>query len=95
MGPDSILVNTARGAVVDESALVAALQAGDIRAAGLDVYEREPEIPAALLGLPNVVLLPHIGSAGDRTRHEMAALAVRNVQALLSGRSPLSPVVPA
>jgi lactate dehydrogenase-like 2-hydroxyacid dehydrogenase len=93
MGPGSILINTARGPIVDESALVDALRAGEIGAAGLDVYEYEPEIQPGLCELANVVLLPHIGSAGAGTRNEMVALALRNVQAVLSGHAPLSPVV--
>jgi len=94
MGPDSILVNTARGPIVDEAALAQALRAGTIAAAGLDVYEHEPAIHPALLGLPNVVLLPHIGSAGRATRDRMAALAIDNVRAILTGQPPLTPVRP-
>jgi glyoxylate reductase len=92
MRPGSYLVNTARGALVDESALVDALRDGPLAGAGLDVYEREPAITPGLLDLPNVVLLPHIGSATRDTRTRMAMLAARNAHAVLSGRPPLTPV---
>ncbi len=92
MRPGSVLVNTARGALVDEAALVDALRDGPLAAAGLDVYEREPAVHPGLLDLPNVVLLPHIGSATRGTRTEMAMLAARNVHAVLGGRPPLTPV---
>jgi glyoxylate reductase len=90
----SYLINTARGALVDEAALTDALRDGPLAGAGLDVYEREPGITPALLDLPNVVLLPHIGSATHETRTRMAVLAARNVHAVLSGRPPLTPVRP-
>jgi glyoxylate reductase len=93
IGPDGILVNTARGPVVDEEALVEALRSGTLGAAGLDVFEHEPHVPGGLLDLDNVVLVPHIGSAGAATREEMARLALRNVAAVLDGREPLTPVV--
>ena len=92
MRPGSWLINTARGALVDEAALVEALQGGPLAGAGLDVYEREPEITPGLLDLPNVVLLPHVGSATRETRTRMAMLAARNAHAVLSGRPPLTPV---
>jgi glyoxylate reductase len=92
MRPGSVLVNTARGALVDEAALVDALRDGPLAAAGLDVYEHEPAVHPGLLALPNVVLLPHIGSATHGTRTGMAMLAARNVHAVLSGRAPLTPV---
>lgn len=88
MKPSAILVNTARGAVVDEAALVAALQQRQIAAAGLDVYEREPEITPGLTSLSNVVLAPHLGSATWETREAMATLAVDNILAALSNRRP-------
>jgi glyoxylate reductase len=92
MKPGAILINTARGAVVDEAALVEALRSGPLAAAGLDVYENEPALAPGLKGLPNVVLLPHLGSAGRETRESMARLAVENVREVLSGRRPLTPV---
>jgi glyoxylate reductase len=92
MKPGSYLINTARGALVDEAALVEALREGPLAGAGLDVYEREPEVTPALLRLDNVVLLPHIGSATNDTRTGMAMLAARNVHAVLSGQPPLTPV---
>lgn len=88
LGPDGILVNTARGPIVDEAELVGALQAGRIGGAGLDVYEDEPRVPAALWPMDNVVLLPHIGSAGRRTRARMASLSLENVRAVLAGDTP-------
>jgi glyoxylate reductase len=94
MRPGAYLVNTARGALVDEAALVDALREGRLAGAGLDVYEREPAIAPGLLDLPNVVALPHIGSATRDTRTRMAMLAARNVHAVLSGRPPLTPVAP-
>jgi glyoxylate reductase len=92
MKPGSYLVNTARGALVDEAALAEALREGPLAGAGLDVYEHEPRITSALLELPNVVLLPHVGSATRDTRTRMAMLAARNAHAVLSGRPPLTPV---
>lgn len=92
MRPGAFLVNTARGALVDEAALVDALRDGRLAGAGLDVYEREPQIHPGLLDLPNVTLLPHIGSATRETRTRMAMLAARNVHAVLTGGPPLTPV---
>ncbi len=92
MKPGSYLINTARGALVDEAALVEALRAGPLAGAGLDVFEREPALAPGLLDLPNVVLLPHIGSATPQTRETMVVLAARNVRAVLTGEPPLTPV---
>ncbi|HXH07049.1 MAG TPA: NAD(P)-dependent oxidoreductase, partial [Vicinamibacterales bacterium] len=86
------LVNTARGPIVDEEALAWALREGLIAGAALDVYEREPEVHPALLGLDNVVLAPHLGSATRETRTAMAELAAKNVVAVLRGQPPLTPV---
>lgn len=90
----AILVNTSRGEVVDEGALVAALEAGRLGGAGLDVYEREPAVHPGLVGRDDVVLLPHLGSATREARSAMADLAVDNVLAVLAGHPPLTPVVP-
>ncbi|HET7044547.1 MAG TPA: D-glycerate dehydrogenase [Gaiellaceae bacterium] len=87
----AVLVNTARGEIVDEDALVRELLSGRIRA-GLDVFAHEPDVPEGLLGLDNVVLTPHIGSATDAARHAMTRLAVDNVLAVAAGRKPLTPV---
>lgn len=88
----SYLINTARGPLIDEAALVDALAGGQLAGAGLDVYEHEPQIHPGLLTLDNVTLLPHIGSATPNTRTSMAMLAARNVEAVLGGRAPLTPV---
>jgi glyoxylate reductase len=92
MKPTAILINTSRGAVIDEAALVEALRERRILAAGLDVYEEEPKLAAGLMELDNVVLLPHIGSATVETREKMALLAVDNMIAMLAGRKPLTPL---
>lgn len=92
MKTTGILVNTARGPIIDEAALVEALDGGVIAGAGLDVYEREPQPHPRFLELDNVVLLPHIGSAGEATRNAMGQLAVDNVCAVLNGDPPLTPV---
>jgi glyoxylate reductase len=92
MKKTAILVNAARGPIVDESALVRALGEGWIAGAGLDVFEEEPKIHPGLLPLRNVVLAPHIASASFDTRQGMATLAVRNCLAVLEGKPPLTPV---
>jgi lactate dehydrogenase-like 2-hydroxyacid dehydrogenase len=88
----AVLVNAARGPIVDEAALVRALTEGWIAAAGLDVFEEEPVIHPGLLPLPNVVLAPHIASASRDTRLAMATLAVRNCVAVLEGKPPITPL---
>jgi lactate dehydrogenase-like 2-hydroxyacid dehydrogenase len=93
LGPDGYLINVARGSVVDEAALIEALQQGTIAGAGLDVFENEPHVPEALRALDNVVLVPHIGSATTQTRHAMAARAFDNLQAHFAGQ-PLPSAVP-
>ena len=92
MAPHGIFVNISRGDVVDETALVAALRAGQLRAAGLDVYEFEPKVPEALKAMENVVLLPHLGTACIDAREEMGCLALDNVIAFAEGRPLLTPV---
>jgi lactate dehydrogenase-like 2-hydroxyacid dehydrogenase len=88
MKPTAILVNSTRGGVVDDAALIAALKAGVIRAAGLDVFENEPTLDPAFLGLDNVVLAPHIGSSTEATRRAMAMTAAKNAVAALTGGMP-------
>jgi glyoxylate reductase len=89
----AILVNTSRGAVVDEAALVDALRAGRLRAAGLDVYVDEPNVSAELRALPNTVLLPHVGSATAAARDAMARMCAENVISAVEGREPEAVVV--
>jgi lactate dehydrogenase-like 2-hydroxyacid dehydrogenase len=93
MKPTAIVINTARGSVVDEAALAAALAEGRIAAAGLDVYEAEPTVHPALLTLENAVLLPHLGSATLETRTAMGMQAVANIEAFLAGQEPPNRVV--
>ena len=88
MRPDAVLINTARGGIVDEAALVAALRAGTIAGAGLDVYDGEPAVRPDLLSLENVVLLPHLGSATRETRLAMGMRALTNLQAFFGGSPP-------
>lgn len=93
--PTAVLVNTARGPVVDELALAVALEQGSLFAAGIDVYEREPEVHPRLLAAPRTVLLPHIGSATVATRTRMARVAAEGVRAVLAGEEPANLVTPA
>jgi len=95
MKPTAILINSTRGGVVDDVALVAALKSGVIRAAGLDVFENEPRLNPGLLGLDNVVLAPHVGSSTEDTRRAMAMTAARNLVAALSGGKPPNLLNPA
>ena len=92
LGPDGIVVNIGRGSTVDEPALISALEKGVIRAAGLDVFADEPRVPQALIDLPNVSLLPHVGSASVHTRNAMADLVVDNLISWFSGKGSLTPV---
>jgi lactate dehydrogenase-like 2-hydroxyacid dehydrogenase len=93
MKPTAYLINSARGDIVDEAALVAALQAGTIAGAGLDVFEREPAVSEALSGMANVCLLPHLGSATIETREAMGMTVVENLTAFFDGREPPNRVV--
>ena len=93
MKKSAILINTARGAVVDEQALIESLKNNDINGAGLDVFEKEPFVPKELLNLSNVVSLPHIGSATESTRNNMIKLAICNLEEYLINKSfPLNSV---
>jgi lactate dehydrogenase-like 2-hydroxyacid dehydrogenase len=92
LGPNGILINMARGSVVDEPALVKALAEKRIMAAGLDVFAKEPEVPQELIAMDNVVLFPHLGSASVHTRERMDQLFVDNIAAWAAGKPPLTPV---
>jgi len=92
LGPDGVLINVARGSVVDTEALIEALRTGTILSAGLDVVEGEPRVPQALLDLPQVVLLPHIGSASVVTRAAMSALVVDNLVSWFDTGKPVTPI---
>lgn len=92
LGPDGILVNVARGSVVDEAALIAALRERTILSAGLDVFAGEPHVPAELVALDQAVLLPHVGSGTDQTRAAMGQLVVDNLVSWFGGQGPLTPV---
>ena len=92
LGADGVIVNISRGSVIDEEALIAALQNGQIRGAALDVFRNEPKVDPRFLTLPNVLLLPHIGSATVETRARMGALQRQNLAALLAGQPLLTPV---
>jgi lactate dehydrogenase-like 2-hydroxyacid dehydrogenase len=92
LGPNGILINMARGSVVDEAALIKALKDKTILSAGLDVYAREPDVPAELIAMDHVVLFPHLGSASVTTRARMDQLVVDNLLAWAAGKPPLTPV---
>jgi lactate dehydrogenase-like 2-hydroxyacid dehydrogenase len=92
LGPRGVLINVARGSVIDEPALIAALKSGTILAAGLDVFAAEPNVPDELKSMQNVVLLPHIGSASIVTRNAMDQLVVDNLKNWFAGEPPLTPV---
>jgi lactate dehydrogenase-like 2-hydroxyacid dehydrogenase len=92
LGPDGILVNVARGAVVDEAALVEALQSGKLGGAGLDVFEKEPQVPEALIGMDNVVLAPHVGSGTYETRRAMSQLVLDNLDRKFAGKPLLTEI---
>jgi lactate dehydrogenase-like 2-hydroxyacid dehydrogenase len=92
LGPRGVLINMARGSVVDEEALIKALQSKTILSAGLDVYAREPEVPKELIEMEHVVLFPHLGSASVATREKMDQLVVDNLLAWAAGKPPLTPV---
>jgi lactate dehydrogenase-like 2-hydroxyacid dehydrogenase len=93
LGPQGTLVNVARGSVIDEPALVRALKDKTIAGAGLDVFVREPQVPAELMALDNVVLLPHVGSGTHETRRAMEDLVFDNVQAFFQSGRLLTPVL--
>ena len=92
LGPNGILINVARGSVVDEAALIQALKDKTILSAGLDVYATEPKVPQDLIDMDNVVLLPHVGSASVATRRAMDELVANNIISWFSGKGPLTPV---
>ena len=92
LGPQGVLINIARGTVVDEPALIAALREGRILTAGLDVFAHEPNVPSELIAMDHVVLLPHVGSASHATRDAMSALVVDNAVSFAAGRGPLTPI---
>lgn len=92
LGPEGVVVNVARGTVIDEPALIAALKDGTILGAGLDVFAQEPKVPAELIALENCVLLPHVGSASVATRRAMAQLVIDNLKAYADRKPPLTPV---
>ena len=92
LGPEGMLINMARGSVVDEEALIKALRDKTIMSAGLDVYLREPQVPSELIAMENVVLFPHLGSGTVHTRNQMDQMVVDNLVAWAAGKAPLSPV---
>ena len=91
LGPNGVLINIARGSLIDDDALIAALRSRKILAAGLDVFPHEPQVPSGYLDLDNIVLLPHVGSASHATRRAMANLVVDNLFAFMDGKGPLAP----
>lgn len=93
LGPTGVLINVARGSVVDEPALVAALAEGRLGGAGLDVFAHEPDVPKALWDMDNVVLQPHQASATVETRRAIADLVLANLAAHFAGKEPVTPVV--
>jgi len=95
MKPDAFIINTARGEVIDEAALARALRAGQLAGAGLDVFEREPKVNPDLVGLPNVILLPHMGSATLEGRVEMGEKVIINIKTFADGHKPPDRVIPA
>ncbi|MEO1303939.1 MAG: D-glycerate dehydrogenase [Pseudomonadota bacterium] len=95
MKPDAFIVNTARGEVIDEAALASALTSGQLAGAGLDVFEREPTVNPDLIGLPNVILLPHMGSATVEGRNEMGEKVIINIKTFVDGHRPPDRVIPA
>lgn len=95
MKPDAFIVNTARGEVIDEAALASALKSGKLAGAGLDVFEREPTVNPDLIGLPNVILLPHMGSATVEGRNEMGEKVIINIKTFVDGHRPPDRVIPA
>ncbi|WP_183506925.1 2-hydroxyacid dehydrogenase [Methylobacterium brachythecii] len=92
LGSDGIVINVARGTVIDEPALIEALRSGTIHGAGLDVFAKEPQVPQALIDVERTVLLPHVGSASVHTRRAMGRLVVDNLVSWFEGRGPLTPV---
>ncbi|MEP3049704.1 MAG: 2-hydroxyacid dehydrogenase [Roseibium sp.] len=92
LGPDGIVINIGRGTVIDEAALIAALESGTIYGAGLDVFEKEPQVPQKLQELPRVTLLPHVGSASQSTRNAMGQLVVDNLKSWFDAGKPVTPV---
>jgi lactate dehydrogenase-like 2-hydroxyacid dehydrogenase len=93
LGPNGILINMARGSVVDEPALIEALRNKTIKSAGLDVYADEPRVPPELIDMEHIVLLPHVGSGSVHTRRAMGQLVVDNLKSWFAGKGPLTPVV--
>jgi lactate dehydrogenase-like 2-hydroxyacid dehydrogenase len=92
LGPHGMIINIARGSIIDETALIAALKDKRIFAAGLDVFEHEPHVPSELIGLDHLVLFPHIGSASHETRAAMGQLMIDNIRAWAAGRPPITPI---